>query len=852
MDSALASAREETARGENPPFLKIFEAQAGLVLLLNPELKIQAASDAYLRETLTKRKDIIGKHVFTVFPDNPEEANESPTKNLMASFEQIFATGKSHKMEIIRYDIPDPERPGYFVERYWSTCNTPVLDDQGNITCIIHETNNVTESEKAKRQLLKSQQREQTALAQAEQHRIRLERLFDQAPAALAILEGPELVYKVINKAYQHLFPGRQLMGLGLFEALPELKNQPIDNIIRTVYETGETFEGKEVLIPVARYEGQAPEDIYWNFIYQALYDTQGQINGVLIFALDVTEFVKARQQAEKSAEILQTLNQQLEEKVIQRTKALQLAQAEAEKQKHRLERLFTDAPAAICILDGSDMVFELVNPTYQQLFPGRQLGGKPILEGLPEVEGTVVHQTLLQVYETGITHQEEEMCVPFVRPLDGVVENRYFKYIQQPRYNEHGLIDGILVLAFEVTEQVESRRAVEASARQLRLITDSLPVLIGYLDKDEVYRFTNKAYETWFPHKAESILGRKVRDVVGDKAYQNVKVYIERALAGERLDFEATMPYKDGFTKHIRTSYVPDIQEGKVAGFYTLVTDVTEQVESRLAIEKSEKEAKAMAEELAATNEELASINEELQDTNQQLTHTNSDLDNFIYTASHDLKAPISNIEMLMAELLVELPKDSLAQGEVETIIGMMKGAIDRFKKTIKNLTEITKLQKDHLIETKVVSVKEVVQEVILDMEQMIQKSEAQLDVELNKCPFISFSEKNLRSIFYNLLSNAIKYRHPARKPFIQVRCHLEKEYLVLTVQDNGLGLSSDEQKKLFTMFRRFHDHVEGSGVGLYMVKRMVDNAGGKIEVDSQKGEGATFKVYLKNNSFV
>nr|WP_278251853.1 PAS domain-containing protein [Sabulibacter ruber] len=825
------------------PFHRIFGSLPGLILILTPQYIIMGATDAYLRDTLTVRDEIAGKHVFEVFPENPEAAGA--ISSLRHSIEQVLATGKPHKMETFRYDIPDPTNPSRFIERYWNTINSPVLDSQGNISHIIHETVNVTESEKAKQQLRESQEREREALAQAELQRIRLERLFEQAPAALAMLEGPELVYKVLNKSYQQLFPGRALSGLPLFEALPELKNQPVADIIRNVYETGETFEGKEVLIPVARYEGQEPEDIYWNFIYQALYDARGQVNGILIFALDVTGFVDARRQIEKNAQVLQALNQELEERVERRTKQLQAAQFEAEKQKQRLERLFMRAPAAICILDGPTMVYELVNPIYQELFPGRQLLGKPILEALPEIRNNRVYQTFLEVYQTGKTHEEHEMLIPLARKQGGELEPRYFKYIQQARFNEQGQVDGILVLAFEVTEQVEARKAVEASARQLQLITDSLPVLISYIDKEEKYGFVNKAYEDWFPHKAEGFLGKQLADVIGPKAYQNVEGYVRRALAGERLSFEASMPYRIGFQKHIQTSYVPDVRNGSVEGFYALVTDVTNQVEARRALEKREQEANTMAEELAVTNEELRVAN-------QQLIHTNSDLDNFIYTASHDLKAPISNIEMLMEELLVELPTQSLQKQEVETIIAMMRGAVDRFKRTIANLTEISKLQKENAQEAKMVNLEELVNEVKLDLEQIISKSKAEIEASVRNCSRVSFSEKNLRSIVYNLLSNAIKYCHPDRKPQIQVTCHREDGYLVLSVKDNGLGLSPAQQSKLFTMFRRFHDHVEGSGVGLYMVKRIVDNAGGMIKVESQLGEGSTFQVFLRDGHAV
>ena len=111
---------------------------------------------------------------------------------------------------------------------------------------------------------------------------------------------------------------------------------------------------------------------------------------------------------------------------------------------------------------------------------------------------------------------------------------------------------------------------------------------------------------------------------------------------------------------------------------------------------------------------------------------------------------------------------------------------------------------------------------------------------------PPVRFAEKNLRSVVYNLLSNALKYRHPARRPHVDVRAHLRPGHTVLEVHDNGLGLAPGQQARLFGMFQRFHDHVEGSGIGLFIVKRMVENAGGRIEVHSQLGAGTTFFVHL------
>ncbi len=103
------------------------------------------------------------------------------------------------------------------------------------------------------------------------------------------------------------------------------------------------------------------------------------------------------------------------------------------------------------------------------------------------------------------------------------------------------------------------------------------------------------------------------------------------------------------------------------------------------------------------------------------------------------------------------------------------------------------------------------------------------------------------MRSIFYNLISNALKYRHPERNPVVDLKTEQLDDGILLTVKDNGLGISDANKEKVFSMFKRLHDHVEGSGVGLYIVKRIVTNAGGRIELESKLEEGTTFKIFLK-----
>jgi PAS domain S-box-containing protein len=237
---------------------------------------------------------------------------------------------------------------------------------------------------------------------------------------------------------------------------------------------------------------------------------------------------------------------------------------------------------------------------------------------------------------------------------------------------------------------------------------------------------------------------------------------------------------------------------------------------------------------------------NEELMKKNKELHKINTDLDNFIYTASHDLKSPVVNLEGLLSILSKKL--NQTENSSEKEILEMMKVSISNLNKTITNLTEITKVQKDVEESLEVVSFQEVLTEVKADIAQLILDSKAIVE-EVLDMKEILFNRAYLRSIIYNLLTNAIKYRSPVRPLEIKISTYREFTYSVLSVKDNGLGLTKDQQSKLFSLFRRFHSHVEGSGTGLYLIKRIIENRNGRVEVESELEAGSEFKVFFASN---
>jgi signal transduction histidine kinase len=234
---------------------------------------------------------------------------------------------------------------------------------------------------------------------------------------------------------------------------------------------------------------------------------------------------------------------------------------------------------------------------------------------------------------------------------------------------------------------------------------------------------------------------------------------------------------------------------------------------------------------------------NEELMKKNRELHKINTDLDNFIYTASHDLKSPIVNLEGLLSLLSKKLsyPQHSTEQKIVE----MMNVSILNLHKTISHLIDITKIQNNEDDTLAVISFKEIVDNVKADINPQIIESGAAIE-ETFDIKEILFNRAYLKSILYNLLTNAIKYRSSARPLKIKISTYKDSAYTVLSVKDNGLGLTKAQQSKLFTLFKRFHSHVEGSGTGLYLIKRIIENKGGKIEVLSELDAGSEFKIFF------
>jgi PAS domain S-box-containing protein len=766
----------------------------------------------------------IGRPHFEALPDLAGQGFED-------IFAEVYRTGQPHYLREQYIDIARADS-GQLVPGYFHIVYQPLRNAQGGITGLIASATEVTEQVLARQQAEQlNHLLEQQVLArtqQATQQNRYLERLLMEAPAAICTLAGPDLVFELVNPSYQALFPARQLVGHSVLAALPEVAGSPIEAMLHGVYQTGETFTGNEVLIHFARPGDGQLEDRYFNFVYQARYDTAGGIDGLVVFAFEVTEQVRTRQQT-----------------TTMQAAMLAVAQRRAQ-ERQDLYQIFEQTPAAIVLLREPNHRIDYYNPAFKELFPPEEwqgpIQGHTLSEVYPRVKIAGLVALLDLVYATGESQMVTEMSLAELQPGSP----RYVTFSYQAYYAADVIV-GVAAFVYDVTEQVLARRAREAQQQQLEELLAQAPVAICvFQGPDYVLELVNPLMGEMLGHSPSQLTGRPFFEALPELQSQGLRTILDEVrrtdvpyvAQSQPIRLARHLPNERGYFDFV---YQPLHRAGGEGAVVCVATEVTAQVTAR-------QQVYALNEELAAINTAMLATNEELHHANISLTRTNADLDTFVYSASHDLKSPITNIEGLLLALRQQLPPADQQPTLVPRLLDLMDGAVRRFKQTLGHLTDVTRLQQAMLDQpAEAVDLAALVEDVRLDMLPEFTAAEATLTVQLGACPTVYFAAKNLRSILYNLLSNAVKYHAPDRPPVVELRCQSTTPgQVVLAVQDNGLGLTEQQQGELFRLFRRLHHHVPGSGVGLYMVKKMVENAGGTLTVQSEQGVGSTFTVVL------
>jgi PAS domain S-box-containing protein len=524
-----------------------------------------------------------------------------------------------------------------------------------------------------------------------------------------------------------------------------------------------------------------------------------------------------------------------------------QNARIEAEQAHQRMHSLFMQAPALICVLQGPDHIFEFANPGYQQLIHHRDIIGKPVRKAFPESVGNEFVELLDQIYHSGKTFHGIEVPVQIDRQNTGVLEESYFNFVYQPTTNQDGQVDGILVHAVEVTEQVHARETIKGSEQRL-----AMAQRVGHIGTFEWNIQTNQVY--WTPN-LEALYNLPPGSFEGKYENWRQRVHPDDIEAAERNLQEAISggpPYNAEFRvlwpdnsihwllgKGEITHYD---EKGLPLHMLGVNIDITERKEAEKALATLNATLEAKVEE---RTEVLHHLNAELQRSNQELQE-------FAYVASHDLQEPLRKIQAF-GNLLEEEYGSVLEDGK--SYLNRMRNAAGRMRILIDDLLTFSRVT-TQAVPFVPIDLNVLVSDVIDDLDSRLQTTKGH--IETSHLPIIDADGRQMYQMFQNLLSNALKFHQIDLSPLVHISAEIQdnpssetsppEQLCVLSIQDNGIGFDEKYLDRIFTVFQRLHgkSNYEGTGIGLAVVRKIVERHNGTITAKSSPGLGATFLITL------
>ncbi len=779
----------------------IFDALPGSTLLVKadlPRFTIVAATARYLAGTACRRQDLLGKGFFEVFPNGHPQL--SPDIDIQASFEQVISSGVPHYPAGHQYDHQNGDN--CVSGNTWIASTKPVLSSAGKVVFVIFTLEENSDAGRSTHDEQNFQRIKQT------------NNLLMQVPYPICILKGPELVVEMANEPTLQLWgKSNEVIGLPLQVAVPELEGQPYVAMIDEVRATGLPKEIYES--PVTLNRGGKEEVVYINYIYQPYYEEDNAAPvGVLAVGQEVTRQVEARNHAHD-----------------------RLVRAH-----EQLALILESTTDAFYSLDAG-FHFTYVNQRAAQLWQRDRdlLIGKHYWSEFPDAVGSESYNKHYEALREGKPVHYET-----VSPLVHI-------WIDASIYP--GSNGSLSVFFRDITSRKQAQQALQQSESKLRNMILQAPVAMCiFRGKDYVVEIANERMLQIWGKSAAEVVGKPTFEANPegrDQGFEEILATIMRT--GEAFHVKeiplTLLRYGKPERFYTSVSYDPIKElDGTVSGILVVGIEVTEQVLARKKIE----------EVVAERTDELRKANEALVRSNHELLRSNTNLEEFAHAASHDLKEPIRKV-MTFSERLKTSLETRMNEAEKQ-LFERVENATRRMGLLVDDLLEFSHVS-ERPLEKENVDLNKKLDQVLMDLELMIEQKQAKITTA--NLPVVKGYRRQLQQLFHNLISNAIKYSKPGQHPDVFISsgivsgahfgsrilpAHREKSFYLIEVRDNGIGFEPQYSDRIFSMFQRLHGKSEypGTGVGLSIARKVVENHSGYIWAKSQSGQGATFSVLL------
>lgn len=467
----------------------------------------------------------------------------------------------------------------------------------------------------------------------------------------------------------------------------------------------------------------------------------------------------------------------------------------EIENQRDRLRRFLMQAPAGICVLDGAGFILELVNPAFRQLFPDRKLLGKSVLEAFPEIKEQQIWPILNNVFRTGKTFQGNEWLIPLSN-AEGELEDRYFNFIYQARFDASGKTDGVLIFVYEVTDMVQIRLEVEENERRFRLLLNAIPQIAWTNATDGAVNFYNEQWYTYTGIDFEQSQPQDLEAVVHPEDLAHHKTQFQSILISEESgNYEIRERAANGEYRWYLIHMQP-------------IKDEAEQVLLWIGTATDIHELKLLQQKK----------------------------DDLINIASHELKTPMASLKASM-QLLHKMKHNS--SEKMQHLIDMAGRSTDKVSGLIKDLLDPEQLTEGGLPLKKVeLNLFRLVEDCCIPAPE---NSNCSIVITGDQQLEVYADPERIEQVLINMVNNAMKYAPQSES--IQIQVAQINEGAKVSVRDQGPGIPGDKIPFLFDRYYRAdQSNQPGLGLGLYISAEIIEKHAGQIGAESKAGVGSTF----------
>lgn len=389
-------------------------------------------------------------------------------------------------------------------------------------------------------------------------------------------------------------------------------------------------------------------------------------------------------------------------------------------------------------------------------------------------------------------------------------------------------------------------------------LVADKVDAMLAYWDEHLICRFANAAYLDWFGKSKEEMIGKiTLRELLGPVIFEKNLPHIIGVLEGTPQTFEREIPSPNGKIRYSLARYFPDNKDGRVAGFFVHVSDVTPLKILETQLKNANEDIISINKELRTSNKELATSNEQISQAYKTIEQQSGELSQMlqrqtellemrkkvISIVSHEFRTPLTSIQLALGFL--RKFKDKLAPGQMDQKIDSASRQVQHLVHLIDDLLMVEKINADRQT-VKLEYIEMGYLRTLAEELMMLQGGDIRMHYQINHDPGTPvLSDKRLMQIIiHNLVGNAIKYSGAGKE--ITFSAALTDTQLIIKVADKGIGIPPEDLKDLFSSFHRGKNvgSIQGTGLGLAIVKRSTDLLKGTIEVKSELNQGTEFTL--------